>query len=55
MPADNAWLLGSGSAVVRAEPLTSRIMLTGLDPAAAEAAMARLVPEVARRLRAAAP
>jgi len=55
VPADNAWLLGSGSAVVRAEPLTSRITLTGLDPAAAEAAMARLVPEVARRLRAAAP
>jgi hypothetical protein len=53
-PAGEGWLLGGGSAVLSAGPLTSRITLTGLPREATGAALARLVPLVLPRLRLAA-
>ena len=50
----DGWLLSGRSAVLHAGTLTARITLTDLAPAAAEAALALLVPRVAQRLRAAA-
>jgi len=54
LPAADGWLLSSRSAVLHAGTLTARVTFTDLAPAAAEAALARLVPQVAQRLRAAA-
>jgi hypothetical protein len=54
LPSADCWLLGGRSAVLRAGTLTARVTLTGVPPAAAEAALARLVPQVQQRLRAAA-
>ena len=54
LPAADGWLLSSRSAVLHAGTLTARVTLTDLAPAAAEAALARLLPQVAQRLRAAA-
>jgi hypothetical protein len=53
-PASGGWLLGSHSVVLCAGPLTARVTLTAPQPAAADAALARLAPLVAERLRAAA-
>jgi hypothetical protein len=54
LPELGGWLLGSRSAVLRAGTLTARVTFTGSSSAAAEAALARLVPQVTQRLRAAA-
>src|SRR6516165_8848215 len=54
LPGADGWLLSSRSAVLHAGTLTVRVTLTDLAPAAAEAALALLVPRVAQRLRAAA-
>jgi hypothetical protein len=50
----DGWLLSGRSLVLRAGPLTAMVTLTGLPPAAADAALARLIPQVERGLRAAA-
>jgi hypothetical protein len=52
-PADG-WLLSSHSVVLCAGTLTARVTLTAPQRVAADAALARLVPLVAQRLRAAA-
>jgi hypothetical protein len=54
LPANDGWMLSSHSVVLCAGTLTARVTLTAPQPAAADAALARLVPLVAQRLRAAA-
>jgi hypothetical protein len=52
--AADSWLLSGRSLVLRAGTLTVQVTLTGVSPTAADAALARLVPQVEGRLRAAA-
>jgi hypothetical protein len=54
LPTADSWLLSSHSVVLCAGTLTARVTLTAPQPAAADAALAQLVPLVAQRLRAAA-
>jgi hypothetical protein len=54
LPAADGWLLSGHSVVLRAGTLTARVTLTALPDGAADAALARLVPQVTQRLRAAA-
>jgi hypothetical protein len=54
LPTADGWLLSGHSVVLCAGPLTARVTVTAPQPAGADAALARLVPLVAQRLRAAA-
>jgi hypothetical protein len=54
LPTADGWLLSNHSVVLCAGTLTARVTLTAPQPAAADAALARLVPLVAQRLWAAA-
>jgi hypothetical protein len=54
LAAADGWLPSGRSLVLRAGPLTAMVTLTGLPPAAADVALARLIPQVEQGLRAAA-